>query len=115
MAARPTESIGEDPLRRLVAGEALLDVGDQHGLVDDVAGVRLDERRDRLAEALVGHADDGGVGDRRVQLEHLLDLLRVDLLAAGVDALAAPAEQADGAVGVDAWRSRRGSSSGRRR
>ena len=58
------------------------------------AGVRFDERGDRLAEALVGHADHGGVGDGRVQLQRLLDLLRVHLLAAGVDALAAAAEQA---------------------
>src|SRR5205809_1485600 len=34
-------------------------------------------------------------------LEHGLDLLRVHLLAAGVDAERAPAEQMDGAVGVD--------------
>ena len=64
---------------------------DQCRLVDRDAGVRFDERRDGLAEAIVGHADDRGVGDGGVQLERLLDLLRVHLLAAGVDALAAAA------------------------
>ena len=44
-----------------------------------------------------------------------LDLFGVDLLAAGVDARRAAAEQADRAVGLDASRSRRGSSSAGRR
>ena len=76
-------------------------MGDQRGFVDRRVAGRLDERPDRFAEALVGHADDGGVGDYGVQLEDLLDLLRVDLLATGVDALAAPAEEAHGAIGID--------------
>ncbi|HLB83496.1 MAG TPA: FtsQ-type POTRA domain-containing protein, partial [Steroidobacteraceae bacterium] len=66
-----------------------------------LTGVRLDERGDRLAPLLVGQPDDRGVGDGRVQFEALFDLLRVHLLAAGVDALAAPAEELDGAVGLD--------------
>ena len=45
-------------------------------------------------------------------LQRLLHLFGEDLLAGGVDAGRAASEQADGAVGVDAWRGRRGSTSG---
>ena len=48
--------------RGLVAGEVRLDVGDERRRVDGVTALGLDEGRDRLAEALVGHADDGRVG-----------------------------------------------------
>ena len=50
-----------------------------------------DERDADLAPALVGHADDRGVGDRRVLVQHGLDLGRVDVLAAGDDQLLQPA------------------------
>src|SRR5215213_3759948 len=79
----------DDPLGRLEAGEVVLDVGDQRGFVDVGCGVRLDEGHDGFAEAVVGNADHCGIGHRRVALEDLLDLFGVDLLAAGVDALAA--------------------------
>src|SRR4029079_3903260 len=92
---------GEDALGCLVGGEVLLDVGDQSRAVDLVAGVWFDERGDGLAPLLVGQSDDGGVGDGGVELEAFLDFFGIHLLAAGVDALAAAAEQHDGAVGVD--------------
>src|SRR3954453_10260323 len=96
---RPPDRVdGGDAAGRLVAGEVRLDVGDERARVDDVTALGLDQRSDRLAEALVGNADHGGVGHVVVALEHLLDLLGVHLLAAGVDALAPPAEQAHGAV-----------------
>ena len=56
---------------------------------------------DPLAPALVLHADDRGVVDGRVGLHRGLDLLGVDLLAAGVDGDRAPAEQGDRAVLLD--------------
>ena len=59
---------------------------------------RLDERGHPLAEPLVGHADDERVEDVRVGLERALDLLGEHLLAAGVDARVAAAEQRDRAV-----------------
>ena len=74
-----------------------------------LALAELHDRGDPLAPALVGHADDDRVEHGGVGLERLLDLLGVDLLAAGVDADRAAAEQRDRAVGLDAWRSRRGS------
>ena len=78
-------------------------------------GSGLDEGGHGLAEALVGHADHRGVGDGRVLLEHLLDLLGIDLLAAGVDAPGAPAEQRRRRRRRRPRPSRRGSSSARRR
>ena len=70
------------------------------------AGAHGDDRAHPLAEALVGHADDEGVEDRRMALEHALDLLGEDLLAAGVDAGRAPAQHPDRAVGLDHRRRR---------
>ena len=67
--------------------------------VRPVAG--LDHGGDPLAPAVVGHADDDGVEDGGVGLERGLDLLGEDLLAAGVDALRAAAEQGDRAVGLE--------------
>ena len=54
-----------------------------------------------LPQRSSGTPDDQAVVDRRVGLEDALDLLGEDLLAAGVDAHRAPAQQLDGAVGVD--------------
>ena len=101
MAARPIDVARDHSLRRLVRREPRLDVSDQRRFVHLVPGVRFHERGDRLAPLVVGHADHGGVGDRRVQLQRFLDLFWIDLLAAGVDALTAPAEQGDRAVGLD--------------
>jgi hypothetical protein len=64
----------EDPPRRIVAGEAGLDVVDQFGLVDDGVGLGFDEADDGLSEACVGDADDDGVVHRVVGLEDLFDL-----------------------------------------
>src|SRR5439155_826357 len=56
---------------------------------------------DGLAEPRVRHAHDGGVAHGGVLLEGLLDLFGEDLLAAGVDAARAPAEEHDRAVCLD--------------
>src|SRR3712207_9158122 len=47
---------------------------------------------DDLAPSLVRHADHDGIGHGGVRQEHPLDLLRVHLLAAGVDRPRAPTE-----------------------
>src|SRR3546814_2289010 len=73
-------------------------MGDEAGLVELGALVERDDGGHRLAEALVGQAYHAGVGDPGRGLEHLLDLLGVHLLAGGVDARRAPAEQRDGAL-----------------
>ena len=54
-----------------------------------------DDGGDPLAPALVGHADDDDVEHVGVRLQRGLDLFGVDLLAAGVDAHRAAAEQRD--------------------
>ena len=80
-----------------------------------VAVAGLDDGAHGLAPALVGHADHQHVVDLGVGLQDGLDLLGVDLLAAGVDADRAAAEQGDRAVGLDGGRSRRPPRSGCRR
>ena len=54
---------------------------------------------DGLAETLVVDADDEAVDDAVDALDGLFDLLGEDLLAAGVDDVAAAAEQDQRAVG----------------
>ena len=66
--------------------------------------------RRRAAPALVGDADDHRVEHVGVRLQRGLDLFGEDLLAAGVDAHRAAAEQRDRAVGLD-----RGEVAGHRR
>src|SRR5437763_8059721 len=61
----------------------------------------LDERRDPLAPLLVGHADHHGVEDVGMALQGGLDLFRIHLLAARVDADGAPPQDEHGAVGLD--------------
>ncbi len=65
-----------------------------------IVGYR-DNCDDALAEPFVGRAEHHGIRDVGMHLQHRLDLFGIHLLAAGVDAQRAPAEQMDGAVGVD--------------
>src|SRR4051812_41086534 len=87
-----------DGPRHLVAGDLAADVRLQVGRVGGTPGAGLDERGDPLAEPLVGLSDDERVEHVRVRLQRSLDLLREDLLAPGVDARVAAAEQRDRAV-----------------
>ena len=61
-------------------------------------GVRTTIGLDRLAPAVVGHADDGGIGHRRVGEQGVLHLGRVDVLAAGHDHVLDPVVQEQVAV-----------------
>ena len=60
-----------------------------------------DDRGDRLLPLGVGAADDGRVGDGRVAQQHLLDLGRDDVLAAGDDQVVVPALDLEEALLVD--------------
>src|SRR5699024_8317238 len=74
-----------DEAGRLVAGHLRADRGIQLGAGELDARPRDDERLDGLAPLRVrdpGHRD---VRDLGVELEDVLDLLRVDVLAAGLD------------------------------
>src|SRR4051812_24971607 len=61
----------------------------------------LYDGNDPLAPPLIRYADNQGVVDRRMRLDRLLDLLGVDLLPAGVDALRAAAQHLHGAVALE--------------
>ena len=64
-------------------------------------GVGDDERDDALAPAVVGRADDRDLAHARVAREHVLDLERVDVLAARDDHVVDPADDPEVAVLVE--------------
>jgi hypothetical protein len=76
--------------------------GDDLRLVGARPGLEGDEGEDLLAQLRVGPADDGGLGDGGVLVQHLLDLARVDVVAAADDEvlLAVDDEQVAVLVGV---------------
>ena len=59
------------------------------------AGPEHDRCRDLLAEPCVRESDDGGFGDRRMLVEHLLDLARVDVEPAADDHVLQPPDDVD--------------------
>ena len=59
---------------------------------------QLDEGLDHLAAVLVRNAADRDLGDRRVQVDRLLDHARIDVEAAGDDQVLDPVDQIDVAV-----------------
>ena len=66
------------------------------------AGTRLehDDRLDRLAPFVVGHADHGGGRNRRMPGEHILDFARKDVEAAGDDHVLAAIDDVEKTVGI---------------
>ena len=74
-----------------------------------------DHRGHRLLPLGVGASDDRGLGDLRVAQQHLLDLAREHVLAAGDDHVAEPAGDVEEAVLVDPARGRRCAASRPRR
>src|ERR1700687_84926 len=58
-------------------------------------------RRDLLPPRGMRHSEGDGLPDRRMALEHLVDLARRDLFAATVDELFDPADEAEVAGGVE--------------
>ena len=69
--------------------------------VSRAPGAAHDERLQPLAELLVGHADDGGLEDRRVGGQEVLDLGREHVLAAGHDHVVVAAVDEEAPVGVE--------------
>src|SRR5579864_932968 len=55
-----------------------------------------------FAEHAMGNADDGGVHDRRVAVERVLDLDAVDVLAAADQHVFGAVEDVEKAIGVEA-------------
>ena len=87
---------------------------DQLGLGDRRAGLQLDERARRLAPLRVGLRDDRRGEHRRMAIEHVLDLERADVLAAGDDDVLRAVLDLDVAVRLHAPRDRRSGTSRRR-
>ena len=103
LAVRRAEHLRDvdDPLRRLVARELRLHVLAHRLLIETRRAREFDDGGDRLAPLLVRHPEHERIGDVGVSLQRLLDLFRVDLLARGVDACTAAAEQVQRAVRFD--------------
>src|SRR5215210_5923610 len=76
---------GRDVARDLVAGDLAVAVPGDRVAVDRGVAARDDPGHQLLAVALVGDADDLHVGDVRVAVEELLDLARIEVLAAADD------------------------------
>ena len=81
--------------RHLVARQLRLHVRPQVVGAHLGAGLERDVRRQPLAELLVVDADHRGLADRGVGVEGLLDLERVDVLAAGHDHLVVAADDVE--------------------
>src|SRR5579872_7486103 len=103
LAGRPLgQRVGDPHVPRvLVRRDLALDVVAQ--LLGGDGGARLEGHRggDLLAERLVRHADHGGLGDRGMLVEHLLDLARVDVVAAADDQVLLAVHDVEVAVLVD--------------
>src|SRR6476469_6712903 len=104
LAGRALGEVVEEPddPRVLVGGDPLLDV------LADLLGRQLlavvddDRRADLLAPLVVGDADDRRFADLRVLVEHLLDLARVDVVAAADDQVLLAVDDVEVALLVDA-------------
>src|SRR5215210_2852925 len=103
----PRRSLGQlvhepDRARVLVGRDLLLDVRPQLVHVDVLAVLEGDGGRDLLAELVVWHADHRHLGHRGVLVEHLLDLARVDVVAAADDQVLLAVDDEEVAVLVHA-------------
>ena len=87
LAGRSLGQLVDDPdgAGVLVGGQALLGERLQLLLVDVVAVLERDRGADLLAQVVVLDADHGDLGDGLVLVERLLDLARVDVVAAADD------------------------------
>ena len=72
-------------LGQLVAGEPLLQRGEQRDLGQQRGGRRDDDGGDALAEIGMRQADDGAFGDAVERVDLRFDLDRIDVEAAGND------------------------------
>src|SRR6266581_5215944 len=90
-----------DGARHLVTGELPAHMSLQRGHIRGGTGAKLDQRGHTLAEAVVGHAEDQRVEYVRMRLQRAFDLFGKDLLATGVHARVAAAEQGYRAILLD--------------
>src|ERR1700729_3085549 len=74
-----------DVARAFEAGQSLATPGPDLLRCAAGSGLEHNHRFDRLPPALIGHADRAGLPDRRVRGQDLLDLGRIDVLAARLD------------------------------
>src|ERR1700677_5382595 len=93
----------DDPhvARVLVGRDLALDVIAEFLGGDDGTGLERHRGGDLLAQGRVRQPDDGGLGDRRVLVEDLLDLARVHVVAAADDQVLLPVDDVEVAAGVD--------------
>jgi hypothetical protein len=82
----------QHPLRLLEAGEAALQRVADRRLVEGGALCEHDDRRHALAEVGMRQPDDGAFGDAGDLVDLVLDLLRIDIVAAGDDQVLAAAD-----------------------
>ena len=87
-----------DVARDLVVGDLALAEGADLLVGRGLAGMQLDPGADRLAEARVGHANHLHVQHLRMPVEELLDLARIDVLAAADDHVLEAADDVDVAL-----------------
>src|SRR3954454_14535718 len=90
------------PARVLVGGHALLDEVAHVVLAGVLTVLEHDRGADLLAHLLVGHRDHGGLGHGGVLVEDLLDLARIDVVAAADDHVLLAVDDEEVAVLVDA-------------
>uniref|UniRef100_A0A0N4Z3R1 Transcriptional regulator n=1 Tax=Parastrongyloides trichosuri TaxID=131310 RepID=A0A0N4Z3R1_PARTI len=105
--ARGVARQGRDDLDRardLEAGEGLAAGVAQGVFAGRLAGAQHHQRLDRLAPAVVGHADHGGLGHGRMLEQGALDLSGIDVLAAGHDHVLDAVANIEIALGVQAAR-----------
>src|SRR5580704_6283334 len=90
-----------DGTRHLVSGELAAHMSLQSGHIRGGTRAKLDQRGHTLAEAVVGHAEDQRVEYVGMRLQRAFDLFGKDLLATGVHARVAAAEQGNRAILLD--------------
>src|ERR1044072_4366650 len=104
LSGRPLRQVVEEPdePRVLVSGDAILDVGADLLRAQLLALDQDDRGTDLLSPLVVGHSEDRRFADLRVLVENLLDLTRVDVVAAADDQVLLAVDDVEVAVLVDA-------------
>ena len=86
----------DKPFRKLLPRKSgLVEAGLHSGQIERVAIVQHDEGARRLAEPRVRHGDDGGLPDRGMRMQHILDFLRAQVFSAPNDEVLLPAAHRD--------------------
>ena len=91
-SARNSTDVGHLKCARAVPAE-----GDQFGFIGVLAIAANHQRLGRLAPLLMRYADHRAFEHRRMLIEHILDVRRTDVLAAGDDHILLPIDDVDAA------------------